>query len=209
MALKILITRPNIVNKSDGVATYCQKLYELMEGVEDIEMLPIKNYPGSNLPFKRFTYDWDAFMEDLSSIDFDIIHINGSSSYSVHQAFKAAELLNKKIVYTGHFHPFSTTKHPFGLRLFSNLFFRPYFGKCAAITTLNSEDTTFYEQYSKKVFRIPHWSKFSVCDDYLNKIEKKPNMILFVGRADSFNKGFEHLFYLPEGKYEIHCVGCG
>lgn len=209
MVNKVLITRPNIVNKSDGVATYCQELYELMQGVEDIIILPIKNYPGSHKPFKRFTYDWNTFLKELSSTDFDILHINGSSSFSVHQAFKAAQILKKKIVYTGHFHPFATTKHPLGLRLFSDIFFKPFFGKCAAITTLNSEDTAYYEQYSNKVHQIPHWSKFYVSETYIDKIEKNPKMILFVGRADSFNKGFDHLFYLPEGQYEIHCVGRG
>lgn len=34
-------------------------------------------------------------------------------------------------------------------------------------------------------------------------------MILFVGRVDDPVKGFQHLYSIPEGKYEIHCVGKG
>ena len=54
---------------------------------------------------------------------------------------------------------------------------------------------------------IPHWTRFkniSLCG-----IIKNPKMILFVGRIDESNKGFEHIYQLEEGKYEIHCVGVG
>lgn len=209
MATKVLIIRPNQTKKADGVDVYCQNLFELMSDADGIDMLPIENYPASFKPYLHLVYEWDKFMERLQEIDFDVMHINGYATYSVHQAFKAACLLNKKIIYTGHFHPFSTTKHPLGLKLFNNLLLRPYYKNCNAITTLNSEDTAFYRQYTEKVERIPHWSKFDVSEQELSRIKKENNMILFVGRFDSFNKGIDHLFYLPEGKYDIHCVGRG
>ena len=34
-------------------------------------------------------------------------------------------------------------------------------------------------------------------------------MVLFVGRVNDPVKGFDYLYYLPEGVYEIHCVGYG
>lgn len=206
---KVLIVRPSQTKKVDGIGTFCNNLFELMQGVADIEMLPIENFLGSRKPFIRYTYEWNKFFDQLSELDFDVIHINGYATYSVYQAFKAAVKLQKRIVYTGHFHPFSTTKHPIGLKLFNNIFLKPYYKYCDAITTLNDEDSGFYMQYSNKVVRIPHWSKFWVSEEELSKIKKKSKMILFVGRFDSYNKGIDHLFHLPEGKYDIHCVGRG
>jgi glycosyltransferase involved in cell wall biosynthesis len=118
----------------------------------------------------------------------------------------AAKCCKKRIVFTAHFHPFNTLQRPVLGFIFFHLLIRPFMHFIDAIITLNNEDTMFFRKYKNKVFKIPHWIPYNVVKP--NTIKKK-NMILFVGRVNDSNKGFEHIIHLPLEKYEFHCVGIG
>jgi glycosyltransferase involved in cell wall biosynthesis len=74
------------------------------------------------------------------------------------------------------------------------------------VFNINKDDSVQFRKSHSNVLTIPHWSKF---EHPVKDIKKDPKMILFVGRLNESNKGFEHLYHLPEGLYEIHCVGNG
>ena len=92
-------------------------------------------------------------------------------------------------------------------KLFFNVFVRPFLGKVRAVVTLNADDTAYFSHLHCAVTRIPHWCRFSF--EHHNEVEKNKKMILFVGRFNADNKGFEYLYHLPERQYDIHCVGMG
>jgi hypothetical protein len=111
---------------ADGVVNNCRNLHKLMQGAEGVEMLLLEDFPGKAYRFRRYTHDLNIFYDKRKGLDFDIMHINGFSSYSVHQAFKAAQLFHKQVVYTDHFQPFNKNKHLLGLKVFNDLLTKPY-----------------------------------------------------------------------------------
>jgi len=73
------------------------------------------------------------------------------------------------------------------------------------VVTINNEDTAFFKRFHNNVVQIPHWIDTTALKPMA--VERDPKMILFVGRFNDLNKGSEHLYHLPEGEYDIHCVG--
>ena len=205
--IKILELRPNPNSKSNGIDKYCNALRNMFSGDDSVTILPVENYPMKKGHILKERYESAVLDEYLKNKDIDIVHINGFASFSVIQMFWYAHKAKKKIVYTAHWHPFEYLNHPFRAKVFYYLFLKPLIKRYAdVVVTINNEDTAFFKSFHKNVKQIPHW-----IDDNQPKsnvaVEKDPLMVLFVGRFNDPNKGAEHLFYLPEGKYKIHCVG--
>lgn len=204
----VLILRPNSTQKANGIDSYCFALEKMFENDSDIRIFPVKNYPSKRSKILHGVYNYSVFYDMIKHCNADVIHINGYASYQVFQAFKAASKCNKKIVYTAHWHPFSMLNHPCRGKLFFNIFLKPYIRRFAnTIITLNNEDTAYFNILSKQVVKIPHWYSKKV-DNEIN-VKKKYNMILFVGRFNSTNKGLDHILNLPEKEFDIHLVGSG
>ena len=91
-------------------------------------------------------------------------------------------------------------------KIFFKLITKKVLRDISVVFTINNEDTFFFKKYHKSVIRIPHWAKYEIPS---TPPTKNPKMVLFVGRLNESNKGFEHLYHLPIDKYEIHCVGKG
>lgn len=199
---KILYIRQN---KPGGTDNYCKALFSLFKDDIDLHPLEIKDIP--DIPSRLFHYYYRPSELTESIKNADIIHINGYTAMGTVQAILTAKKYRKFIVYTAHWHPFECLRHPLLGKLFFYLFIRPLVRKYAHIvTTINQEDTNFFKSFHANVVQIPHW--FSPLKLELQPI-KKQNMILFVGRADDPVKGIEHLYQIPRGKYNIHCVGKG
>lgn len=204
--VKILYVRDNPDKGVHGISKYCDALYKLLKDSSECEVLPIENYPMVRLPFVKNYYRCKPLSEAMDKAD--IIHINGYTALSTAQALWMAWRKKKKIVYTAHWHPFEHLNHPRLGRLFFHLFLRypiKYFAH--VVTTINNEDTAFFRSFHKNVVQIPHW--FRPATPFDEAQPKDPRMILFVGRFYGTVKGIEHLYHLPEGKYEIHLVGRG
>lgn len=203
----ILELRPNPNSKSNGIDKYCQSLRKLFIGDDKINILPVENFQMKKQRVLKEYYNRKILYKLLTNESIDIVHINGFASFSVIQAFWYAKKAKKRIIYTPHWHPFEYLNHPFRSKLFFNYLLKPLVKKYAsAVVTINNDDTAFFKKFHKNVHQIPHWvneSENPICND----IVKDPSMILFVGRVNDPNKGMEHLTFLPEGKYEIHCVG--
>ena len=137
-----------------------------------------------------------------------MVHVNGYTSFNVFQSLLMARLLHKRMVYTAHWHPFRMLRRPLLGKLFYYVLIRPFLGAVRRIVTINSEDTAFFGFAKDKVRRIPHWNRFEDAD-LPPAVEKNKRMILFIGRFNAYNKGFDYLYHLPEGEYDIHCVGRG
>ena len=202
MVKKIIYIRQNVPGGTDN---YCKALYSMFKNNTECQAMPVDDIPTIPSRLFHYYYHCKALSEAISKAD--IVHINGYTAMGTVQAILTARHLHKKIVYTAHWHPFQCLRHPTLGKLFFNTFVRPVIKRYADIvTTINKEDTAFFRTFHSNVIQIPHW----FCPIPLKSLPpKKKNMILFVGRADDPVKGIEHLYQLPIGKFEVHCVGKG
>lgn len=204
--INILEIRPNPKSKSNGIDRYCKALRNMFLGDEGINILPVENYPMIKGRVLKERFAKGVLRKLFDNDEIDVVHINGFASFSVIQSFWYAHKAKKKIVYTAHWHPFEYLNHPFRTKIFFYLVLKLLVKRYAdVVVTINKEDTAFFSMFHKKVIQIPHWIDTASLKPI--QAEKTPNMVLFVGRFNDSNKGSEHLFHLPEGKYDIHCVG--
>lgn len=205
--IRILQIRETPMSKGAGVDSNCQGLIALFKNDPDIEMLPTVDYTKHRAKIiRQYWLDKKEIVDSIKKYNPDIVHVHGACSFTLPIAVKCAKKMGKLVVLSGHLHPFYSLRNPFLGKLFFHLITRRVLKSVDLVYTINNEDTLLLSKYHDNVVKIPHWSKFKVDN---NTIEKKTNMILFVGRLSDSNKGFEHLYHLPEGKYEIHCVGKG
>ncbi len=199
--------RQTPLTKCAGIDANCQGLISLFEGDDQITMLPTVDYTKHTDPiFHQYWLDEREMCDSIEKYNPDIVHIHGACTMTLWTATKCARKYGKTVVLSGHFHPFYSLNRPLLGRLFFNLITRNVLKKVDLVFTINNEDTAQMRPYHKRVIKLPHWSKF---EDSVNNEGKVKNMILFVGRLSESNKGFEHLYHLPEGKYDIHLVGKG
>lgn len=199
--------RETPLTKCAGVDANCQGLIGLFEGDDDVQMLPTIEYTRHTIPILHQYYlDPTEIYESIDKYKPDIIHIHGAYSFTLYVAVKCAKKRNIPIVFSPHFHPFWSLRRPFMGKLFFKVVTQRVLADIKTIFTINNEDSVFFRKYHSNVVKLPHWSKYKLLS---TRPEKNPKMILFVGRLNETNKGFEHIYHLPEGKYEIHCVGKG
>lgn len=207
--MKVLLIRPTPRTKCAGVDGYCRALQDLFAHDSEVEILPIDDYEVIRSRLFNDFYKWKPFLDKIKKSGADVVHINGYTSFSTLEAFIAAKRCKKKIVYTAHWHPYFTLRRPLLGWLFFNILLKPLVKNwVGAVVTINNEDTAYFQKFHKNVHCIQHWMRFEKPILHVeNNMGKK--MVLFVGRINDPNKGIEHLYSLPEGKYEIHCVGKG
>lgn len=192
-----------------GIMRYCEELNKLFQLDSDYSVSIARDIPHPH-KFWGAVYDPRELETLIIDSKCDIVHINGFATLGVKQAFSCANKLGKKIAYTPHWHPFWSLKHNMLGRVFFKCYIEPSVKTMVdGVITFNNEDTKFFNEFNSNVIKIPHWmSSFSGNKQYSCKRIK--NMILFVGgRLNETNKGVEHLYRLPEGKYNIHFVGVG
>lgn len=205
--IKVLQIRETPTSKSDGLDANVQGLIKLFEGDDALEFLPTTDYRVHHVPIINQSYiDKTDICKSIEKYRPNIVHIHGAYSFTLLVAVKCAKKYGIPIVFSPHFHPFWALRRPFLGKVFFHAVTKRILNDVNTVFTINNEDTAIFRKYHNKVKRIPHWSKFKVPE---TKPSKNPRMILFVGRLNESNKGFEHLYYLPEDKYEIHCVGKG
>lgn len=205
--VRILQIRETPLTKCAGIDANCQGLVSLFEGDDQIEMLPTIDYTKHKEPVLHQSWlDKKEVCESIERLNPDIVHVHGAYSYTLPISVNCARKYGKKVVLSAHFHPFYSLKRPKMGRLFFNVVTRNVLKKVDLVFTINDEDTLQMSRFHSNVVKIPHWSKYTKKGTTEEKVK---NMILFVGRLNESNKGVEHLFYLPENKYEIHCVGRG
>lgn len=206
--IKVLQIRETPATKCGGIDANCQAISNAFRLDEDIDMLPIKDYKVVVMSYPRSKYiPYKDVYDDIKEKNPDIVHIHGSYTFSFMNAVRAARRLKKKIIYSPHFHPFYSLTRPKMGFIFFYIFSRPFLKYVDTVITINSEDTAWFKRYHSNVVRIPHWSKIN--PDCGKVYKKKSNQVLFVGRINDSIKGIEHIYSLPEGKYDIHCVGKG
>lgn len=199
---KILYIRQNMPGGTDN---YCKALYALLKDDSELRTIPVSDI--LSFPSKLFHYYYGSSVLKSAINQADIVHINGYTAWGTIQAFRIAKHLNKKIIYSPHWHPFKYLRHPFLGKVFFHVFMCPMIRKDAdAVITINNEDTAFFRSIHSNVIQIPHWY---TPIDVSQQITKKKNMVLFVGRTDDPVKGIEHLYQIPKGLYDIHCIGKG
>lgn len=207
MIKKVLLLRNVSPTNYGGIKKHCIELSSLFKNDEEISILPIEDLPQWRIPFiKKTTFKFSALYKYLKQTDCDIVHIHGFATLDIVQSFLIARWLKKKIIYSPHYHPFDYLQHP--------LFGRLYFYGClrfmlrfvSAIVTITDNDTTFFQKYHKRVFKIPHQFEPMDNNNLIHETKQK-NMILFVGRNDG-NKGISYLYNL-DPKYEVHLVTKG
>ena len=205
----VLELRPNPTTKSNGIDKYCQSLRQMFEGNSDITILPIENIPMRRTKLLKEIFDWKSLRELIKDKKVDVVHVNGYASFTVFQSLFYAARYKKKIIYTAHWHPFEFLTHPQRAKLFFNILIKPLVKRYVnVVVCLNKQDEAFFSAFHKRVVRIPHWCDMKI-EESAKLTTKDPNMIMFVGRVNEENKGIEHLYELPEGKYNIHIVGAG
>lgn len=202
---RILFIRRTPKNKYSGIANYCRALYAMFSGDSELQPLDIVDYPARHSALFHFYYRLKPLYQAIRQAD--IVHVNGYTELGAAQALLMAKWMGKKTVYTAHWHPFENLSHPTGGKLFFNLFVKPAIKCCAdVVTTINNEDTRFFQTFHRHVVQIPHW--YAPLSDGGDS-RKRSNMVLFVGRLSDPVKGVDYLQRLPEGRYDIHLVGNG
>lgn len=206
MKRKIIIFQTHLsTGTGGGIAEYCRSLQLLFQNnelfnVEVCPILPHKNH------FLGNEYDMEKVRDYLRRTNPDIIHVNGYTSLIVKQLFNFASQNKIKLIYTPHWHPFNSMRWPLLKRLYFNTLVKPHIKNADQIICINSEEKKFFQKLNPNVTKICHWLKTA---PYPSKIQRVKNRILFVGNLCYRNKGFDALFDLPQGRYEIHCVGRG
>lgn len=190
-----------------GVESHCKDLCQLLSDSNSnvVEMLPIKDIKIYKIPLiRKSIFNPKELSQIIKNSGCDVVHAHGSSSFAIVQTIRAAKKANKRVVYSPHFHPFTYIRRSFLGEMFFNMCVKPALKKIDTVVTINNEDTDFFNRYHRKVVKIPHWIE-RVEEQ---SIKREDNMILFVGR-NADNKGFEHLYQMPMGKYQVHCVTGG
>ena len=206
--IKVVPVSPDPKGKVNGVGTYCNALTLLFKDSPDVEMTPQLDCQVRETKLVNYVFGWRELYRAMKASGADVVHVNGYTSFNVFQSLLVARLLGKRIVYTAHWHPFRMLRRPLMGKLFYYATIWPFLGSVKRIVTINSEDTAFFASAKQKVRRIPHWNRFTKAD-LLPDVQKNKRMILFIGRFNAYNKGFDYLYHLPEGLYDIHCVGRG
>lgn len=202
MTKKIIYIRQN---KPGGTDNYCKALFRLFQNDPVLEPQPICDIPTIHSRLFHYYYLPSALKEAIKRAD--IVHINGYTAMGTVQAILTAKGLQKTIAYTAHWHPFKCLRHPVFGKFFFNLILRPLVKRYVDVVfTINNEDTKFFKMFHHNVIQIPH---FYIPLNINSHPVKKKNMVLFVGRTDDPVKGMEHLYQIPEGTYDIHCIGKG
>ena len=205
--IKVLQIRETPESKFAGVDANCQALIELFKEDTEVQLLPTVDYNRYHIPFlNQYFLSPKEIRNSIIKYKPDVVHIHGATTFTLPIAIREAKKLKMPVVISTHFHPFSTLRRPLAGKLFFYLVLKRCLRNVNAVFTINNEDTGVISRYNKNTIKIPHWSKF---DKPSLLSEKIKNQILFVGRLIGINKGFEHLFHLPEGKYKIICVGLG
>ena len=201
--IKILQIRQN---RKGGTDNYCRGLQHLLSDDAECRVLPVTDMPQR--PSRLFHYSYRGKGLEPFIAEADIVHVNGYTAQGTIDAMKQAHRMGKKVIYTAHFHPFRYLGHPLAGQLFFQFKMKPAIQRYAdVVTTINNEDTQFFQAFFPRVVQIPHWNEFDEVPD--DTIKRHTDMILFVGRLDDHVKGFSQLLELPEGCYDIHCVGSG
>lgn len=206
--IKVLQIRETPKTKCGGIDANCRAIESEFVDDSDIHMLPIIDFPKQRIKIIGREYiKKNNIIKAIEQYNPDVIHIHGSYTFSVLISIIVSVKYKKKIIYSPHFHPFYSLNKPLSGKIFFYLFVRPFLKFVDTIITINYEDTSWFEKFHKNVVRIPHWTR--IHNNTIKNISKKDHMILFVGRINDPVKGMEHIYSLPEGEYEIHCVGKG
>lgn len=205
--IRVLQIRETPLTKCAGLDANCQSLIDVFAGDNEIEMLPTNDYTRHTIPLlNQYYLDEIEICDSIENLKPDIIHIHGAFSFTLCVAVKCAKKYNLPVVFSPHFHPFYSLKRPRMGWLFFHVVTKRVLKHVDLVFCINKEDSAQFKKYHDNVVTVPHWSKFV---SPFVEVKKNPKMILFVGRINESNKGIEHLYKLPEGKYEIHCVGKG
>lgn len=204
--MKILLVHHNYKGEGGGILTYCHEVKNLLDVKEDFEVEILSLEPEPHFLFKR-KFNTDKLREAIKHSNPDVVHVNGTTSFCAVQGIKVAKELGIRVVLTPHWHPFRYMNHPFLSKLYFYSIIRNVLARVDAIITINKEEYEFFSRFHKRVELIPHWLRNRITFSMGEK--KIPNSILFVGRLNDRNKGSEHLYHLPIGKYQISCVGKG
>lgn len=202
--VRVLLLRNVLPNtKFGGIRKHCQELYDLFKDDIQIEILPIKNLANHPVPIiKKRVFYWKELYEYVKHSNCDIVHIHGFATLDIIQAFWISRILKKKIVYSPHYHPFKYLQHPLLGKLYFYCCLKFFLQEASSIITITQNDTDFFSRYHNNVQKIPHL--FTPLSNNDMVVEKKKNMILFVGRNEE-NKGLFHLKELSK-RYEIHLI---
>lgn len=205
----LILFQNTISGKGGGIEKYGYSIRNLFNGSNEISIVVSPLYPYK-VPIIRAVYHNLELRNLINEVNPDIIHINGNTSFAVVQGILIAKRLKKKVVLTPHWHPFKYMRRPFFAKLFFFSLIKPCLRYVDSIITINNEEFKFYSKLHSNVVQFPHWYQHENEKTFSDqRIEKSANTILFVGRLNETNKGIEHIYHLPEGKYNIICVGHG
>lgn len=201
--MKILLIAENPASPFGGIERHCYNICKMFYSSEvEVQMASIESIENRTIFNKRF-FKKKSLKQVIIDSNCDIVHIHGFANFTVWQSLLVALNVKKRIVYTPHFHPFNSLERPILGRLFFYVLLRPLLLNISKIVCINHEDFNFFSRYNKYTTLLPNW--LSENSPTVNAVERKKNMILFVGRNDN-NKSPEYLLELPRDKYEIHCV---
>lgn len=203
--MDVLLVHDITRTSMNGIIRHCYNISDVFCNDKEVNIVFLPNdiVKQTSSLFGKAFYKFSSLNRFLKTSSCHVVHIHGFASLVIPELIILSKIHKKKIVYTAHYHPFKYLRSPQIAKCFFYLFIRPFLGLIDIITTINKEDTAFFRKYHNSVCMIPNWIDASLIPSSCTN--KKRNMLLFIGRVDT-NKGIEHLYSIPKGKYDIHCV---
>jgi len=203
--VKVLLVLENEPTSYAGIERHCLNIINLYKNDPQIEIAYLckENMKWHwNKWIGKVVFDYNQLKEKIIQSNCDIVHVHGFALMTAAQSLRTALEVKKKIIYTAHYHPFSSLRHPIFGRIYFSFYIRPYLSQVDKIVAINKDDYVFFKRFNPNIELIPHW----ITGIPHGNIKRKPNMILFVGRNHS-NKGIHYLNLLSSiQKYDINCV---
>lgn len=207
--MKVLMIADFALTRNGGIETHIQSLsHALTRGysVEVIffagEELPGLFFLGKNVRYAR------NLKAKLAEIAPDVVHIHGFASLFVIQSLKLCLDNGYKVVYTPHYHPFSSLKRPLVGKTFFNIFQRGLIGRSDALIALTPSEAAFFSKIKseREVHVIPNGASIETGGKPRGERERA---IIFVGRNDH-NKRLDFLLtqerFFSESHINVHVI---
>jgi glycosyltransferase involved in cell wall biosynthesis len=202
--VKILLIFENELYANNGIERHCRNIMDLYRNDPQVEFTYLCKEQVAwhwNKWMNKIIFDYRQLKQRIAQSDCDIVHVHGFAQVMAAQSLRAALSLKKYVVYTAHYHPFSSLRHPLLGQLYAYFYIHPHLPRVNAIVAINNDDRRFFERFNSNVINIPNW----ITGIEHSSVERKRNMILFVGRNHD-NKGLHYLNHIPVDRYEVHCV---
>ncbi len=182
--MRILFVSDTSATASGGIETHINRLGDSLvtsSGDTQVQHLLAESiryllFFGKSIVGRR------RLIQEIRRAEPQVVHIHGFASFFVALAISVCSQLRLPIVYTPHYHPFSTLRLPMLGSLFFQVFLRRQLAKVDQLIALTEEEKVFFQKYiaANKIDVLPNG--IDRMEFVENKADRTWGQLLFVGR---------------------------